>query len=355
MLTPLQFVTYVDKVTAAANAESAGATNAVAKAVDLLGVVMGFEDWSTESISAPIVDAMQVSLSPAVRLKTEFNSALGALAAMCKASGNSVSNIDTFCTYWNAVHSGAGNQAPLPPDFRTLHYDVFGVYPSAGNVYSPAITTVATKIVGSTFTAGTAVDTTKYAGGVPHLVVTNLTGSDVVTATGTNQYAVTGHTWTVTPTMNGEYSLLPGTTGDLLVSVQSIGVGGSLTVGTLVVKIVVPDLVANLGTFTHGGAFVVGTPVPGGAGSVINPNPIIVDPQLKTVGIVGSGVVTVTGVNQNGVAGELWTATPTADGYSTLVPTTGGDELISVSNISPAGGITGGVFTVVARRLNPPA
>jgi hypothetical protein len=137
--------------------------------------------------------------------------------------------------------------------------------------------------------------------------------------------------------------------------VQSIGVGGSLTVGTLVVKIVVPDLVANLGTFTHGGAFVVGTPVPGGAGSVINPNPIIVAPQLKTVGIVGSDVVTVTGVNQNGVAGELWTATPTADGYSTLVPTTGGDELISVSNISPAGGITGGVFTVVARRLNPPA
>lgn len=73
----------------------------------------------------------------------------------------------------------------------------------------------------------------------------------------------------------------------------------------------------------------------------------------------GTGLVTITGKNQNNVTGRTWTVNVTGAGDFTLVPTVAGDLLVHVSAAANAAGLSAGTFVVQAQapagRTSPPS
>lgn len=190
--------------------------------------IMNFTGWQT---------LIQVMLRTAV-----YN-----LGVSCQASGlTGVSNLDTYLSYYN---TGAGGPwgCLVAPGFATIALVAYGITLSVTNIYAPSIPTMATFVVsGSVFTAGTSVVTTIYAGeGQCEVIMTGITGSGIVTVTGTARTAsgtiVTGRTWTATVTANGTFALTPTLTGDLLCSVSGVSVAAGITAGTLVVTGLIPS------------------------------------------------------------------------------------------------------------------
>ncbi len=131
------------------------------------------------------------------------------------------------------------------PDFALAFQDVFGAYPGAKLVYSPAVADMGHKASGGAFVAGTDVDTSLYAGAaIPKLLAAGLTGTGMATVVG-NGYSSDGlpqqgRSWSVNVTGNGTFTLVPGVAGDILTKVTAINVPAGITAGTLTVQADIP-------------------------------------------------------------------------------------------------------------------
>lgn len=156
------------------------------------------------------------------------------------------STFDAFLTYLNTGDATKW-QALAPSNWRDIHYKALGVYPAVNNLYFELLqgttyTNGLRKLVvsGAVQTAGTDIDSTKYAGAVPYLKASGITGSGVVTVTGTQYDPATktttaGKTWTATVSGNGDFALAVGTASanSLIVAVSSISAAAGLTAGTI--------------------------------------------------------------------------------------------------------------------------
>lgn len=169
---------------------------------------------------------------------------------------STIRNLDTYLTYLNTANSGSYWAALQHPAWVQLYTAWFlGNAPSPWNVYADdpgtgngaAYTNYLEKlVVGTGLTAGDTIDSTKYAGGFPAITVAGITGSGVVTVTGTardpaNYQTVTaGYTWTVTASANTTYTLVPGgsnpaPTNSLILAVSSVAAAAGISAGTITV------------------------------------------------------------------------------------------------------------------------
>ena len=172
----------------------------------------------------------------------------------------SYSDFDTFLKYMNV---GGGGTFALPIDhrFRALYNGAFGGsrYPSTcnliqeilqGSTYTNAMgKSVGTGAGTNIFTDGTSISSSSYGGAIPRLNVSSVTGSGVVTVTGTEadpasvsssgaMTTTSGKTWTVSVSVAGYYYFTGGThsTNALIVDVSGISVAAGLSAGTMYVE-----------------------------------------------------------------------------------------------------------------------
>jgi len=264
ILTPATLITLVDKTTAFSLAEigtvgsgygagdrslSLGSTwGTDLKARNLESLVLGTADPDRIKRLFNSVDALVTASNYEVQLKNQLSGWLTALNQDCRLSGITgaypgVVDIDTFAAYFN---TGAGGPwlCLLPPDWIAVSFNVLGKNPQAVNVYSPAIVNMAQWVITGagtgTFTPGTAVGAAYAGAAVPQLTTTGITGTGIVTVTGTNHAGVAARTWTVSVTGNAVYTLVPTVATDLLHSVTSIAAASGLTAGTAVVGAAIP-------------------------------------------------------------------------------------------------------------------
>lgn len=162
-----------------------------------------------------------------------------------------VRNIDTYLTYLNTGNPSSYWAALQHPSWQLLGQAWMpGQTPSPWNVYaddpgsgSGAVYNgnLGVLIVGTGFTAGDTINSSLYAGGFPAITVTGLTGSGVVTVTGTARNPasyttpVSSVTWTATVTTNGTVTLTAGTApaNSLILAVSNISVAAGITAGTI--------------------------------------------------------------------------------------------------------------------------
>lgn len=197
------------------------------------------------------------SLSGQGQNGTLFRPLLQALAAACAASSlGGVTDINSFATYYNAGVGGAAGGSPqkclLPPDFAALMSSAINITILPGNIYAPPITAgngMGRLATGPAFTAGAVINPANYAGAAYlQVVVTGMTGSDILTITGTNQLAAS-KTWEVNLNAgNGTYAVPANGGGgtasfaDLLCTVTGMSVGAGITViGEMVVQALIPQ------------------------------------------------------------------------------------------------------------------
>lgn len=156
-----------------------------------------------------------------------------------------VVDLESYLYYLNITHATKW-QALMPYQWRDIYYKIKNTYPDISNLYfeilqgSVYANGLRKHIVGTGNTAGDSVDTTKYAGGFPKVIASNITGSGVVTVTGTQYNPATeaftaGKTWTATVTGNGTFALAVGTadTDSLIAACSSIAAAAGITVGTI--------------------------------------------------------------------------------------------------------------------------
>lgn len=163
-------------------------------------------------------------------------------------------SLDTFLTYWNCTHATKW-QCLAPSQWYDLYYAVYGARPSINNVYFEVLqgATYANGlrklvVATTTQTPGATIDSAKYCGGFPQIVVSGISGSGVVTVTGTEynpatKTATAGKTWTVTASANTTYALEEGTAAadSLIVAVSNIAVAAGITAGTIYVEAARPS------------------------------------------------------------------------------------------------------------------
>lgn len=186
--------------------------------------------------------------------------------------GANYSSLETLLQYRNA--GGGGTWAALQDyRWRDLYNAMFGgsTYPEEYNLYCEILQ-------GATFTQGmggfavsgagagvytdaplvspliagssvSKIDNSKFAGGIPQLVVSGLAGNGLVTVTGIGYdpatKAITASvTWTVTVTANGTWYFTGGTApaNALIIDVTNIGIAAGITAGQLYVNAQRPPL-----------------------------------------------------------------------------------------------------------------
>jgi len=167
-----------------------------------------------------------------------------------------VNTINDYLTYYN-VGTGGTWQTLAHYTFKDLYdalfpqacldpwnsyYEVLQgvVDPYVGLTYTNALRK---HVVGSGNTAGQSIDGTKYSGGTPQLNVTAITGSGVVTVTGTafdplTKTTIVGATWTVTANATGRVAFTGGTApaNSHICAVSNIAAAAGITVGTMYVE-----------------------------------------------------------------------------------------------------------------------
>lgn len=231
-----------------------GSWGASTKATNLQTVLSGSSDLSfIAQMSTSVLQLGNLSTG-VIQAGADISPVLFALQQnVTNFSPNaSVNNIDAYMTYLNTANPASYWAALQNPAWQTLGSAWFtGRAPSAWNTYADAPSAnsvapvytngLATKVVGGSFTAGVTIDSTKFAGGVPAIIVSGITGSGVVTVTGTArnpasfQTPVTGVTWTVTATGNGTFALAVGTApaNSLILAVSAISAAGGISAGTI--------------------------------------------------------------------------------------------------------------------------
>lgn len=158
--------------------------------------------------------------------------AQGTLAGMCGSVDSHISTygslvdasiigVDTFQAWYNGGSGGAKFSSLLSPDFADLYYYAKSTTLAAGGVMSPAIhptidatavNGMGTKTTGGSYTAGNAVDTTRYSEVAPVVeVIANFSGGSAapaVTIAGTDDTGSTSTTWSVTLDSNNPAAAL---------------------------------------------------------------------------------------------------------------------------------------------------
>ncbi|MFZ4483744.1 MAG: hypothetical protein ACOYOL_07175 [Chthoniobacterales bacterium] len=161
-------------------------------------------------------------------------------------------SLDAWLTYLNVTHATKW-QCLAPTQWRDLYYKATGSYPAVNNVYFEVLQgstylnalrkSVVTGAGADTETAGQTIDSTNFCGGFAKIVVSGLTGSGVVTVTGTaynpaTQTTSAGVTWTYTVTTNGTFTLAVGTApaDSLIIACSSVTIPAGITAGTIYVE-----------------------------------------------------------------------------------------------------------------------
>jgi hypothetical protein len=165
-----------------------------------------------------------------------------------------ITGLEAFLTYYNCTDATKW-QCLAPTQWYDLYYAIYGVRPAINNVYFEVLqgSTYANGlrklvVATTTQTAGATVDSAKYCGGFPQIKVSGITGSGVVTVTGTEYNPATktttaGVTWTVTASADTTYALAVGTAAadSLIVAVSNIAVAAGITAGTIYVEAARPS------------------------------------------------------------------------------------------------------------------
>lgn len=212
------------------------------KSRDLLGIVTALTDYQHLHALLEQANTLKVAMNYQADLPGKINGFHAAMSAFAVSAGLAgVNSFDTFMLYYNNGVGGIAT-ALLCPDYRLVYFLALNAYPNPLNVYSLPLATMATKTQAGVFTAGTNVDTTKYAGaGLAQVTYSGFTGaSGLITVSGTNQLGQVGRTFTATVAANGTVTLVPGVATDLLVSVQSVTIAGTITGGTAIISAVAP-------------------------------------------------------------------------------------------------------------------
>lgn len=235
--------------------EPGGAYGAATPAAALLTTLQGISGNAD-----PIIDlgaASQNLLNGLSSIAVYGNISQGVLTKLdqhVKARG-SYKDLDTYLTYLN---TGAGGPwaALQHPDFRAIYNQIkrgsnfpknYNLYFEVlqGTTYTNALAKwVVTGAGTGTRTSGFSVDSAKYAGGVPYIVVSSFAGSSgVVTVTGTafdpvTKTTIAGVTWTATVTANNTYALSVGTApaNSQIIAVSAISAAAAITGGTIYVE-----------------------------------------------------------------------------------------------------------------------
>lgn len=165
------------------------------------------------------------------------------------------SNLETFLRRYNTGESTKW-QVLQAPEWSALYNAIAGARPEEyncyfevlqGSTYANAVAKwVVTGAGTGTFTDGVAIDTTYYAGGIPALVTSGLTGSGDVTVTGTfydpaTKTTETSKTCIFTVSANGRAYRKTSSNGSaaadaLLVGVDSVSAAAGITAGTIYVE-----------------------------------------------------------------------------------------------------------------------
>jgi len=166
--------------------------------------------------------------------------------------GSNYSSLLARLTYLNVTHATKW-QALQDGRWRAAWVEAFGSNSTPenwyfevlqGSVYTNGLRkSVVTGAGTDTETAGATIDSTLYCGGFPYIVVSGLTGSGVVTVTGTEynpatKVATAGKTWTYTVSGNGTFALAVGTaaTDSLIVACSAVAVAAGISAGTIYVE-----------------------------------------------------------------------------------------------------------------------
>ena len=206
---------------------------------DLMAISLAWQDQDRLALETSIL-ALQNTTPYQVMVRALLYTLLTQFNRDCASVGNSITNINAYAAYYN-TGLGGSNLCLLAPDWRKTYSAVFNTYPNSQNVYAPPAT-LATIDYGGSITVVSSVDTTKYAGAATATLTTSsLAGTDLVTCTGTNQHAVSARTWTATPTTDSTITLTPTVSGDMIVSVSGITLGGGITAGHFVVAVAPPS------------------------------------------------------------------------------------------------------------------
>lgn len=192
------------------------------------------------------------------RFAANFSELLQDLNRLAAAAGISgVTDLSTYCSYYN-IGAGGPWTCLLPPEFGQLwracgaagDLDELAVYCARlqGTTFGLTANALGKFVYGGSFSAGTAIDDTLYAGGVGQVKWTGGTGNGVVSVTcvirlsdGTVLTAQTG-TATMTANATGTAAIaVAGKTNFLILSCSAISLGSGITGGTFYVEAAQPS------------------------------------------------------------------------------------------------------------------
>lgn len=191
-----------------------------------------------------------------------FQGVLERLNALVRAANidSSITGVETWLAYYNTGAGGDWNALMPGPQWREIYYQWKRAYPAVGNLYFEIVQggtfrgTTYTNALGKfevtgagtgNFTNGAAVDTAKYAGGLPKINATSLTGSGNVTITGTGWNPATNAitasvTWITSLSGTGLTAIVPGAgtaPADCLINdVTNITIAAGITAGTFYIE-----------------------------------------------------------------------------------------------------------------------
>lgn len=192
-----------------------------------------------------------------------FGSFLDRFNLECAQQGlDGVTDLDSFATYYNIGDGGPWN-ALMHMDFRELYYACKLTYPTETNVYFEVLQggsyagvtftnalrkSVVTGAGTDNETAGVDIDDTAYAGGLPQLKVSGLTGTGTVAMTGTwrkTDGSIDDGDGTVAVSGNGSLTVTPPFTDALILTCTAVTVPAGISAGTLYVEALRPDAISR--------------------------------------------------------------------------------------------------------------
>jgi hypothetical protein len=227
------------------------------------GVHRGAQDILTALIGTPSVagvgdaDVITDLLAPARALPTntgwqrvvlDLNAFVNALAQLCSKAGlTGVTDLDSFCTYYN---SGAGGPFTclMAPDFQALWCELKnGTYLSAKNVYAPPVGSLGSvNAATDVFTDGNTIDSVHFGGFTRlNIATTGFTGASGVVSIAVSGLKADGtagtDTWTGTVAANGDVVVTAGSVVKIVQDVTGIVAHSNITAGTLTVTGLIPS------------------------------------------------------------------------------------------------------------------
>lgn len=236
--------------------ESGDTYGAAARLEDLQAIILQTADASVIETILGSVNSAKTNITALRICGAQLRAVKAALDRHFRSIGSAnYSSLETFLRRYNTGESSKW-QCLQAPEWSALYNAIAGARPEEyncyfevlqGSTYANAVAKwVVTGAGTGTFTDGIAIDTTYYAGGIPALVTSGLTGSGDVTVTGTfydpaTKTTETSKTCIFTVSANGRAYRKTSTNGNaaadaLLVGVDSVSAAAGITAGTIYVE-----------------------------------------------------------------------------------------------------------------------